>query len=294
MSDRRSAGTQASRAPAPNESNPLETPVVGVSDQRIKNDPDQFVGELFQGATFSSLNKPNAYPAGGTVRVSGTMRLDMPQTPITKRGMRVRISSPAFSRDYTQRFRGIQHGTTRQFSLDIPVPDAPGERFAYTVRGERTELLSLGDENWAIDTTRGPFNVQIQSEAGATITNSFTYLPYVFAGAGIGVGADALGDLPTTQLQSTLFGGAAGAIFKQFGPSLGVNVGNIIPNVSTTKLAIGTAGVFGAAYLLRSTGASEILEPVGETVGAAASVGSAAAQKGADRARARLSGPRAR
>jgi hypothetical protein len=272
----------------------LEASFVGVNEQRIEENPDQFVGELFQGATFTTLNKPNVYPAGTDVRVSGTLKLEMPQTPITKRGMRVRISSPAFSRDYIQRFRGIQHGNTRQFSVNIPVPDAPGERFAFTLRAERTELLSLGGESWETDTTRGPFNVQIQSEAGATISNSFTFLPYVFAGAGIGLGADALGDLPTSQLQSTLFGGAAGAVFKQFGSSLGVNVGNIVPNVSTTRLAIGTAGVFGAAYLLRSTGASEILEPVGETVGAAASVGSAAAQQGADRARARLSGPRAR
>jgi len=290
MSDRRSAGTQASQPPAPNESNPLEASFVGVNEQRIEDNPDQFFGELFQGATFTTLNTPNAYPADGTVRVSGTVKFDAPSVTFTTRGMRVRISSPSFDQDYTQRYRGISHGNTRNFAINIPVPDAPGERFAYTVRAESTKLIG----GWRTDSTRGPFNVQIQSEAGATISNSFTFLPYVFAGAGVGLGADALGNLPTSRLQTTLFGGAAGAVFKQFGSSLGVNVGNIVPNVSTTRLAIGTAGVFGAAYLLRSTGASEILEPVGETVGAAASVGSAAAQRGANRARARLSGPRSR
>jgi len=287
---RRSAGTETTREPAPNESNPLEASYVGVDDERVADDPDAYAGELFEKANFNTLNTPDVYPAGGNARISGVIGYDEPGSTIFSRGMRVRISSPALSRDYIERYEDIRHGNTRSFSLSIPIPDAPGDRFAYTVRAESTRITG----GFGTDSTRGPFNVEIQTQTAANVSNGFTYVPYAAVGAGVGLLTDSVADVPTSRYQSAAIGGAAGAVFKKYGRSLGVNVGNIVPNVSTTRLAVGAAGIFGAAYLLNSTGASEVLQPVGETVGAAASVGSAAAQRGADAARSRLSSPRTR
>lgn len=289
---RRSAGSGGSSRPA-NESMPLQNDYVGLDDAAVEENPDQFFGELFRGAHFQKLNKSSSVPAGGTIRVSGVVHFDAPSVIITSRGMRVRVSSPQLSQDYTQRFTDIQHCNSRRFSFDFPVPDNPGSRFSFSVTAESTKATG----GWRTDSTRGPFNVQIQTETAATVTEGFTLIPAAAAGAGISYAGNRFLDTGYRDRTVAAAGAGAGVAYKKFGPPL-PSIGGFVPDVSNTQLALVAAATFGAAYLLQSSGAAGILQPVGETAGGVIDAGrqaagsAASAVQGGDEPRSRLSSPR--
>lgn len=244
---------------------------VGIDNQSIEQNPDRFVGELWRGVHFKNVNTPASIPAGGTVSVSGTIHYDDPSRFISNNEARVRITSPQLGSDYTSSLYEVSHCNTRSFRVDIPVPNDPGGRFAFSVRGESKKLGG----GWATNSTRGPFNVEIQSEGEAAVTEGFNYLPAAAAGAGLGYA----GNQFAGQRYSNRFAAGAGALggvaYQRYAPPL--NIGGFVPDVSNVQLALVAAATFGAAYLLQSSGASEVLNPLGSAAGSAVSAGADAA-----------------
>lgn len=284
---RRSAGTGGGTGSTPaNTDEALSGQFVGVSDQQVEENPDQFFGELFRGAHFRKLKKPTAYRAGGVATISGVVHFDAPSVQLTSRGMRVRITSPNLEQDYTQRFRDIRHCNERSFSINIPVPDSPGSRFSYTVVAESTKLSG----GWRDDSREGPFNVEIQGATGAAITRGFGYIPSAAIGAGIGLGVNRAAGLGYGRLASGGIGAAAGIFYNEYAPP--ISLGGLVPDVSNVQLGLLAAATFGSVLLLERSGASEILQPAGEAAGAALQGGVDAARSVAPDARRRLSSPR--
>lgn len=280
---RRSSGTGGEMAKNPPR---LGGEFVGINDQKVNKNPDQYFGELFRGAHFRKLNRESSYPAGGSFRVSGVVHFDAPTVQLTTRGMRVRVTSPQLSDDIIERFSNIQHCNSRRFSLSVPVPDAPGSRFSYTVKAESTKLGG----GWRTDSQEGPFNVQIQTDAGAAITKGFGLVPWAAVGGGIGVAGNRIIDTGYGDYTAGAAGAAAGLVYREYAPP--VSLGGLVPDVSDTQLALIAASTFGAAFLLQSSGLSEVLQPTGEVAGSAISASADVARRGAGAARQRLSSPR--
>lgn len=248
---------------------------LGFDQEKVEQNPDQFFGELFQGAHFRSVNLPERAAAGEEITISGRVHFDAPTQVVTTVGMRVRISSPSLSEDITQRFRSIKHCNERRFSLQVPVPEAAGKKFTYTVHAESTKLLG----GWRTDSVRGPINLDILSSTENAVADGFNLLPYIAGGAGAGyVANQAFGD-PRRSREYLVGGALFGAGFKRYGPALSVD----IPTPSNTQLALGAAIVLGSVVLLNQSGLSGVLSASGEAAGSAIRAGTDAVKSATNR-----------
>lgn len=236
--------------------------LLGATNEDIENDPEQFFGELFQGAHFRSVGVPSSAEAGGTVTVTGTVHFDAPTVVVTTRGVRVRVRNTSTGETRTQSFENVQHCQTRDFSIDLPVPDSPGNNMALVIEAEHSKPLG----GWSLDTTDGPHRVSILTEDEQQRQNLLGYAPWALGGGGAGL------------LVSSARGGGNRAAFTVGGAAAGVGLktlaggdGNLIPNVDPLPVLAVGAGLAGVAFFLQSSGASEVLEPVGSAAGSAVS-----------------------
>lgn len=225
----------------------------GFDTDNVLQNSDDFVGELFQGAHFRSVNVPNRAPAGGTITISGRVHLDNPGRALSGQDIRVRVESPALNAPEIQTFQQVKHCQERPFNIEIPAPQSEGQ-VSVTVKGQQKTIAG-----WQTGERVGPKMVDVVPEDEYQAGQLAGLLPYAAVGGGAGF---IYGRGSGQTARFALAGSAVGA-----GVGFGVNQSGFqLPNIPLWGIA--AAGV-GIAALVSTTGLGDVLQPAGERVGQA-------------------------
>lgn len=243
--------------------------VAGLDADNIDQNPDQYIGEVFQGAVLKDIVVPDSVAAGGEVLVTGTVKYDFATRVVTTRGMRVRAEGPTVGENAVESWEGIQGGDTRNFALTLPAPADPDQTMVFKLHGEATSLFS----GWETHDTEGPYRIEVVSKQEQQTRDALDYTPFALGGAGAGYAlAGSTGAY--SPMQGALAGAAVGVGYHglrqrgvQFVPTVDID--------TTTLAAVGLAGV-GVAMALNSSGASGVLGPLGGAAGSAVEAGRSA------------------
>jgi len=233
---------------------------VGVDNTDVQNNPDTYVGELFRGPFFQKTNVPATAPAGGTVNISGAVKMDNPGLVLSARPVRVVLESPALSQPRRQRVGEMKHGQTRPFSFDIPIPEGTEQTLTINLKAQSKGGLT----GWGATSTAGPFDVKVVTAGEHRVNQSLDYIPWAVGGAGVGYIVNSLSD-EDRGTRLTLGGAAAGVGLGVSYDQLGLDTFSL--NLPTTDIAIIGGAALAVVLLLNQTGADEVLQPAGEAAG---------------------------
>lgn len=236
--------------------------IAGVNRSEIQDNPDRYLGEIYKGAHFESLNIPETAVAGGEVTISGVVHFDSPHTVITTVGMRVVVDSPSLNEPITEEYSNIQHCNSRAFSIKVPVPDSPGSQLAVTVKGQSTSLTG----GWQDGAVRGGNRIDILTEDGVRKQQIQDYIPWAVAGAGMGVGTNQQLEY-TDNTRAAVSGAVLGAGSKLLWDSTGP-IGFDF-DVPTTEIAVIGGSALAVTLLLERTGVASVLGATGDVAGTA-------------------------
>jgi len=238
---------------------------VGIDAHREEFDPDDYVGELFQGAHFQSLDVPATAATGGSITITGVVHLDNPGVVISSRWVRVLVESPMLSSPKEVVFRDLKHCHTKPFAIEVPISGTPGQQAALTVKAQ-----SKTYGGWATGETRGPERVNILTQDQKQREDLIKYVPWVVGGAGVGVGYNNL--TGGTDPRTYALGGAAMGIGAKVANE---NYSVRIPEFPTTQVAVVGGALLAATLFLNTTGAGGVLRQgsglVSDVAGAARS-----------------------
>lgn len=240
-----------------------ERPVHGVDMERVRSNPDEFVGELAKGAQIKSIDIPSEVVAGGTIQITGELLFDNIGVVISGRDCRIKVEGPSLSEPRYQTFEDLTHGNTRTFSIEVPVTAPADSSMAFSVKAQSNVY-----GNWATGQTHGPVRLNVYSAEEKRTRDRLDVIPYAVGGAGAGYAA---GSVLENRNPTNL--AVAGAAVGVGAKSLGDKGVQFLPSMEfpTTKVAVLGGTAVALALLLNSTGVSEVLQPAGEAAGGAIS-----------------------
>jgi len=268
---RRSAGTDST--PPAESSSETELSIAGVDESVPGGGPVR--SEVVKGAFFTSTTFPETASPGQEIQITGVLKLDELGATVVERRCRVKLQSPSFDEPKFQDLGKLSHKETAPFSFTFRAPGSPGEVVPLRLTAQQKPPVG----SFTSGETVGPNRLEIIPETQKQAQEASGYIVQAALGAGAGAAASTLtGRRP---LPLAVAGGGVAGLAKFAGVDLspGGLLSGVVPNIPTTQIAVVGGAALAGALLLRTSGASEVLQPAGEVAGSAVSAGGSAVDR---------------
>lgn len=180
----------------------------------------EFDPQINQGAHFPDQPFiPEVAVAGSTITISGELHFDCPVCTV-QRECRVEVEASHLADPIHENLGKFNNCETRNFAIQVPIPNSPGAQIAITVNAQRNPPLG----SWQTDDSTGAQRVDVVTQAQKTTRELVAFTPWVVGGgvAGYalsearpriprnravagGVGVGAAGKLAADQLRAADF-----------------------------------------------------------------------------------------